>query len=96
MMPESNRFFFQTAMAQGLDRLACVDLAARAGVLGASISGNALMVPFFGSLHRVSADGIVDAIGNPPTPAVGSLLLDYVLQAPITPPETEAWITFRE
>lgn len=95
-MPEPSRFYFETAMTQRLDHLAGVDLGARAGILGASISGKALMIPFFGSIHRVSADGIVDALGNPPTPAVGSLLLDYVLRAPVTPPATEAWITFRE
>lgn len=95
-MPEPNRFYFETAITQRLDRLAGVDLGARAGILGASISGKALMIPFFGSVHRVSAEGIVDALGNPPTPAVGSLLLDYVLRAPITPPATDAWITFRE
>ena len=95
-MPEQNRFYFATAMAQRLGRMAGVDLAARAGVLGAHLSGNALMIPFFGSLHRVSADGIMDALGNPPTPAVGSLLLDHVLRAPITPPARGAWITFRE
>ena len=96
MMPEPNRFYFETAMTQCLDRLAGVDLGARAGSLGANRSGNALMIPFFGSIHRVSADGIMDAHGNPPTPAVGSLLLDYVLRAPITPPATDTWITFRE
>ncbi len=96
MMPESNRFYFENAMAQRLSRLAGLDLAARAGSLGASLSGNALMIPFFGRVHRVSADGIMDALGNPPTPAVGSLLLDYVLRVPITPPTADAWITFRE
>ncbi len=95
-MPESDRFYFQTAMRQRLDRLAGVDLGAHADILGANRSGNALMIPFFGSIHRVSADGIMDAHGDPPTPAVGSLLLDYVLRAPIRPPAADAWITFRE
>ena len=27
---------------------------------------------------------------------MGNLLLDYVLRAPITPPATDTWITFRE
>ena len=95
-MPEPNRFYFETAMAQRLDRLVGVDLGARAGILGANRSGNALMIPFFGGIHRVSADGIMDAHGNPPSPAVGSLLLEYVLRAPTTPPATGTWITFRE
>jgi hypothetical protein len=95
-MPKPDRFFFESAMEEHLDRLAGVDLGARAGSLGANRSGNALMIPFFGSIHRVSADGIMDPHGNPPTPAVGSLLLDYVLRAPITPPPRDTWITFRE
>jgi len=95
-MTEPNRFYFKAAMTQRLDRLAGVDLGALAGSLGANRSGNALRIPFFGSIHRVSADGIMDAHGNPPTPAVGSLLLDYVLRAPVTPGATDTWITFRE
>lgn len=83
-------------MARDIDRLAGNDLSARADTLGACLSGNALIIPFFGDVHRVSADGIIDALGNPPTPAVGSLLLDYVLRATIAPPATDAWITFRE
>ena len=95
-MPEPDRFFFESAMARRLGRLAGVDLGARADSLGANRSVNALMIPFFGSIYQVSTDGIMDAHGNPPTPAVGSLLLDYVLRAPITPPPADAWITFRE
>ncbi len=95
-MPEHNRFYFESALAQRLGRMAGVDLAGRAGILGAPLSGNAMMIPFFGRVHRVSADGIIDARGNPPTPAVGSLLLDYVLRAPAEPPAANAWITFRE
>jgi hypothetical protein len=96
MMTEPNRFYFEIAMAQRLGRLAGVDLAARAGILGANLSGNALMIPSFGSVHRISADGVMDAHGSPPTPAVDSLLLDSVLRAPITPPATDAWISFRD
>jgi hypothetical protein len=95
-MSQVDRFYFETISAQRQDRMADVDFAARADILGADLSGNALMISFFGIVHRVSATGIIDPLGNSPTPAVGSLLLDYVLRCPTTPPEADAWITLRE
>ena len=95
-MDQTHRFYFETAVSQGLAELRGIDLALRAGTLGVDVSGGVLLIPFFGRLHRVSADGISDASGTSCTPAVANLLLGYVLRCPATAPEAEDWITFRE
>lgn len=89
-------FYFEAAAAEGLTRLVDIDLAALAPALDIEWTVNALLIPFFGFPHRVSTDGITDASGKPPTPAVASLLLDYVLRCPAMAQTTDAWITFRE
>ena len=91
-----NRFGSDSAAAQRLAHLSDTDLSRRARVLNADLAARTLLIPFFGHHHRVSAEGVTDATGNPPTPAVANLLLDYVLYCPVMVPEAGAWITFRE
>ena len=91
-----NRLGSDPAAGQRLAHLSDSDLSRRARLLGADLSGRTLSIPFFGRCHLVSAEGVADATGNPPTPAVANLLLDYVLRCPARLPAVGAWITFRE
>jgi len=76
-LSDADRFYFQSAMAERLERLTDVDLVARVDALGAHISGNAMLVPFFGIRYRVSAFGVTGADGRSPTPAEARLLPCY-------------------
>ena len=73
-----------------------INLAGRAQALGLEMRSGLIVVPFFGRPHFISRQGVVDADGNPPTPAVATVLLNYTLRnANIHPPNPEI-ISFRD
>ena len=87
---------FEITYQKYLEQIAGIDLIARADRLGAGISGDGLLIPFYGNPHRVSRTGVVDASGKKATFAVSVLLCCYVLQCPETAPEPGEWVTYRE
>ena len=87
---------FEITYRRYLEQIAGIDLIARADTLGAGVSDDALLIPFYGSPHRVSKAGVLNAAGQKATFAVSVLLCCYVLQCPETTPEPGAWVTYRE
>lgn len=79
-----------------LDRLAAVDLPARAEVLGAGVEGGGLVVPFFGKPHRISSGGVVGPDGLRPSYSVCIILFKYVLLCPEKVPPRGPWTAFRD
>ena len=87
---------FETTYRRYLEQIADIDLIAKSGTLGAEVSDDALLIPFYGKPHRVSKAGVVDAAGQKATFAVSVLLCCYVLQCPEKEPEPGEWVTYRE
>ena len=87
---------FEVTYRRYLEQIAGIDLIARADTLGAGVSDDALLIPFYGSPHRVSREGVLNAAGQKATFALSVLLCCYVLQCPETAPEPGAWVTYRE
>jgi len=76
--------------------LAELNLADRARALKLEFSAGWIVVPFFGRPHFVSARGVTDSDGSEPTPAVGTVLLGYLLRnETLHSPEHEK-ISFRD
>jgi len=89
-------FLFHTTLVKRMNRLNGLDLSSRAKALALQVSGEAIVIPFFGILHRASGDGVFDERGQAATPAVACLILDYLLRCPAEKPQTDTWIAFRE
>jgi hypothetical protein len=70
---------FNTIYEEKLAALAQVNLADKARALELGLSSGQIVVPLFGRPHLVSHRGIADHKGSETTPAVGSVLLDYIL-----------------
>ena len=87
---------FEVTYRRYLEQIAGIDLIARADTLGAGVHDDALLIPFYGSPHRVSREGVLNAAGQKATFAVSVLLCCYVLQCPETAPEPGEWVTYRE
>ena len=79
-----------------LDRLATVDLPARAEVLGAGVEGGGLVIPFFGNPHRISSGGVIGPDGLRPSYSVCIILFKYVLMCPEKVPPRGPWTAFRD
>jgi len=80
-----------------LKRLAAVDLKSRAETLGGGWSKEGLIIPFYGTPHRISPAGVTIADGgHKATFAVRVVLCNYVLRCPVKEPHGEELVTYRE
>lgn len=77
-----------------LTELAELSLPARAQALELAMVNDSIVIPFFGIDHLVSPQGVIDYNGDAPTPAVGTVLLNYVLQNTGVPPMDAEKISF--
>jgi len=87
---------FEVTYHKYLEKVAGIDLISRADILGGKVQDDELLIPFYGELHRVSKEGVLNASGHRAAFAVSVLLCCYVLQCPETEPEHGEWVTYRE
>jgi hypothetical protein len=87
---------FETTLKNYLAQIADIDLASRAEVLGATPHEDALIIPFYGSPHRVSKAGVLDASGEKAGFALSVVLCCYILQCPEAVPKPGEWVPYRE
>ena len=87
---------FEPTYRDLLVKLADINLVERAQALKLDIRSGRIVIPFFGRQHLISAQGVTELDGKPPTPAVATVLLNYVTRnSRISPPDPEI-ISFRD
>lgn len=70
---------------------------AKADALGVSREGEALVIPLYNKIYRLSADGIIGDDGKELSPAVQVMICKYVLTCPAELPEiNDKLVTYRE
>jgi hypothetical protein len=87
---------FERIYRDYLAQLAAVDLRAAAEILGGRADGEAVVMPFFGRPHKISAAGISDPSGNQPSHSVSVLLSKYLLMCPKYPPLDASWVSYKD
>ena len=87
---------FNTIYQENLAALSEMNLSDRACALGLELLSGQIVVPFFGHQHLISNSDITDNRGSEPTPAVGSVLLDYLLQNETHRPIQDQTVSFRD
>jgi hypothetical protein len=87
---------FERTYRHYLERIAGIDLAARADVLAISVSGGVATIPLLGREHGVSAGGVVDPSGGRPIHSVSVVLCQYLLLAPDAAPPGSEWVTYKD
>ena len=94
-MPQSP--IFEETYQKYLLEIQKTDYLSKGTMLGVGISNNALEIPLYDRLYRVSGNGIEDCDGNGVTPAVRVILCKYVLMCPVElPPLRDKLMTYRE
>ena len=87
---------FEETYANYLAQIAELDFEKIAARLGAEIVGDEIMIPFFGSPHRISAAGISDPSGKRPNFSVCVILFKYLLLCPDDDPLENDWVSFKD
>jgi len=79
-----------------LSRIAEIDLKFIAEKLDLQLSGDAVIIPFFGKPYKVSTEGIADPAGKQPHLAVSVILCKYLLMCPMIEPLGGNWMSFKD
>jgi len=79
-----------------LSRIAEIDLKFAADKLDLQMSGEAVILPFFGKPYRVSTEGIADPSGKQPHLSVSVILCKYLLMCPMIVPLGGNWMSFKD
>jgi len=87
---------FETTLEDYLAQIGGLDLLSRAGMLGATVREGSLILPLYGSPHRVSREGVFDEDGQKANFAVSVVLCRYILLCPAAAPAPGGWVTYRE
>lgn len=87
---------FEKTYKDYLNQLSEIDYFSRAEVLGADISGNDFMIPFYGEPYRISNSGITDSEGRMANFSICIVLCKYIILCPEEISEEGKWVTYRE
>lgn len=94
-MPKKAAIFEKT-YRDYLKQISDIDFLSRANMLGAEVSGDALVIPFYGKPYRVSKDSVIDPSEKTANFAVSVVLCKYILECPEKEPISGDWVTYRE
>ena len=87
---------FDTIYRENLDRLKEANLLNRSKALDLQIVSGKITISFFGRIHIISKHGVTDSNGIEPTPAVGTVILNYVLRNEAIVPPSHEKVSFRD
>jgi hypothetical protein len=79
-----------------LSRIAGLDLQFLADKLEVQLSGEEIIIPFFGKPYRVSAKGITNPSGKKPHLSVSVILCKYLLMCPMIEPLGGNWMSYKD
>jgi len=87
---------YQQTYNDYLSRIAAIDLKFAADKLDLQMSGDAVIMPFFGMSYRVSTQGISDPAGKQPHLSISVILCKYLLMCPMIVPLGGNWMSFKD
>jgi len=87
---------YQQTYKDYLSRIAAIDLKFAADKLDLQMSGDAVVMPFFGKSYRVSTREIADPAGKQPHLSISVILCKYLLMCPMIVPLGGNWMSFKD
>ena len=87
---------YQQTYKDYLSRIAGIDLKFAAAKLDLQMSGDAVIIPFFGKSYRVSTKEIADPDGRQPHLSTSVILCKYLLMCPMIVPLGGNWMSFKD
>lgn len=79
-----------------LDQLKIMRFDGKEDVLGITLDGDTVVVPYFGQSFRLTADGLRDESGQRPDFSDCVVVCRYLIMCPLFEPKPKAWVAFRD
>ncbi len=93
---DKKALIFEKISRDYLKQIGSLNLQALAEKIGAEIEKNQIIIPFFGSPHKIFPGGIIDQWGNEPIHSVKVVLCKYLLLYPSFIPEGDDWVSYKD
>ncbi|UCD33568.1 MAG: DUF3786 domain-containing protein [Desulfobacterales bacterium] len=87
---------FEETYDKYLSQISNVSLMSRAVKLGAEMTGDALIVPYYRRPFQISSDGVFDETGKRAGFSTSVVLFQYIFHCPAEIPSIGDWVTFRD
>ncbi len=87
---------FDRIIAGYLQQIAGLDFTRLEDRLAIAVNAREAVIPFFGSDHRVTAQGVFGPDGRRASHAVSVILFKYLLMCPASEPEGSDWVTYKD
>lgn len=96
MKLQQSRVFADTFQSY-LAEIRGIDFLSRADILGVAVENEALLIPLYDKIYRLSREGVSETGGEQLTPAVQVMICKYVLSCPAELPiDQGVLVTYRE
>ena len=79
-----------------LEQLQPMRFAGKEDLLGITVEGTDVVVPYFGASVRLTADGLRDAAGERPDFADCVVVCRYLIMCPPFEPQNNEWVAYRD
>lgn len=79
-----------------LDQLTSIRFEGKEEVLGITLDGDAVVVPYFGQSIRLTADGLKNEAGRRPDFSDCVVVCRYLIMCPLFEPKQKEWAAYRE
>ncbi len=96
MTSEQSASVFEQTYQDYLRQLRQVDLQNIANRIGVEMEGDAILLPLFGQLYKISSRGIIDSSGKEPIHSVKVILCQYLLHQPAVEPGGDDWVSYKD
>ncbi len=96
MTPNTYDSVYNETYHHYLEQLKTKSFDGKEAVLGITLDGDAVTVPYFGQSIRMTADGLEDEAGRRPDFADCVVVCRYLIMCPLYEPKQKEWVAYRD
>jgi hypothetical protein len=96
MTPNTSDSVYNETYHDYLEQLKTMRFDGKEAVLGITLDGDAVVVPYFGQSIRITADGLEDEAGRRPDFSDCVVVCRYLIMCPPFEPKQKEWVAYRD
>ena len=96
MTPNTSDSVYNDTYHYYLEQMKTMSFDGKEAVLGITLDGDAVVVPYFGQPIRMTADGLKDETGRCPDFSDCVVVCRYLIMCPLFEPKQKEWVAYRD